>query len=70
MDEKEGEPSGAAAMEAEEAENPEDDVDIKELMQLDEILGNSATGKIKMLDFERQMFLDCVYNDGLVICGK
>ena len=70
MDEKESETSEAVAMETEEAEKADDDVNIKELMQLDEILGSSATGKIKMLDFERQMFLDCVYNDGLVICGK
>lgn len=47
----------------------EDEVNMNEIKQLDEILGSSSE-KAKMLDFERQMFLDCVYNDGLVICGK
>lgn len=47
----------------------EDELNMNEIAQLDEILGNSAE-KAKMLDFEQQMFLDCVYNDGLVICGK
>lgn len=63
-------PETSKAVNIDEAEDLEDDIDIKELVQLDEILGNSASGKVEMLDFERQMFLDCVYNDGLVICGK
>lgn len=42
------------------------DVNIDEIMKIDEIL----TGSGKMLDFEKQMFLDCVYNDALTICGK
>lgn len=46
----------------------DEEVNLNEIEQLDEILGSSD--KIKMLDFERQMFLDCVYSDGLVICGK
>lgn len=46
----------------------DDDLNINEIEQLDEILGSS--GKGKLLEYERQMFLDCVYNDGLVICGK
>jgi hypothetical protein len=62
--------STAMMVTEEEAENPAEEFDIKELEQLDEILGKSASGQVKMLDFERQMFLDCVYNDGLVICGK
>lgn len=54
-----------------EAANVEDegDIDMKEVIEIDEILSSSG-GQVKMLDFERQMFLDCVYNDGLVICGK
>ena len=54
-----------------EATNVEDegDIDMKEVIEIDEIL-SSTGGQVKMLDFERQMFLDCVYNDGLVICGK
>lgn len=72
MEEEKSEPPETTAMATEEgdAENPAEELDIKELMQLDEILGKSASGQVKMLDFERQMFLDCVYNDGLVICGK
>lgn len=50
----------------EDEENPDDDVNIEEIMRIDEILAGSA----KMLDFEKQMFLDCVYNDALTICGK
>ena len=54
-----------------EAVNEEDegDVNMKEVIEIDEILSSSG-GAVKMLDFERQLFLDCVYNDGLVICGK
>lgn len=48
----------------------EDEIDMREIEQLDAILGNSPSEKVKMLEFERQMFLDCCYNDGLVICGK
>lgn len=56
--------------EPKELEEVEDDTNINEIIQLDEILGSSGAEKTKMLDFERQMFMDCVYNDGLVICGK
>lgn len=54
----------------EDPDKAEDDFDINEIAQLDEILGASNAANVKLLDFERQMFLDCVYNDGLVICGK
>lgn len=70
MDEIESHPADASSSKAaEEAEMNEDDIDLKEVIQLDEILSSSG-GSVKMLDYERQMFLDCVYNDGLVICGK
>ncbi|CAO1410792.1 unnamed protein product [Diamesa serratosioi] len=38
-----------------------------DLDQVDELLDKSDS---KLLDFERQMFLDLIYNDALVICGK
>ncbi|CAO1415638.1 unnamed protein product [Diamesa tonsa] len=38
-----------------------------DLIQVDELLDKSDS---KLLDFERQMFLDLIYNDALVICGK
>lgn len=41
--------------------------DMNDLMQVDELLDKSDS---KLLDFERQMFLDLIYNDALVICGK
>lgn len=62
--------SGQGAREPEKVEIPDDDIDITEINQIDEILRKSEAENVKMLDFERQMFLDCVYNDGLVICGK
>jgi hypothetical protein len=60
----------STSKELEEVAEVDDDIDMKEIeiVQLDEIL--SSPGEAKMLDYERQMFLDCVYNDGLVICGK
>lgn len=50
-------------------DSAEEDENFNEILQLDEMLGN-ASGSVKMLDYEKQMFLDCAYNDGLVICGK
>jgi hypothetical protein len=47
----------------------DDDVDLSEINKLEEILSNAGS-QIQMLEFERQMFLDCVYNDALVICAK
>jgi hypothetical protein len=68
MDEPGSSSEPSTSKELEEAAEVNDDIDMKEIIQLDEILG--STGEVKMLDYERQMFLDCVYNDGLVICGK
>lgn len=59
-----------AADDVVELDEDEDDLNINEIMHLDEILGKSSAEKVKLLDYERQMFQDCVYNDGLVICGK
>jgi hypothetical protein len=50
-------------------EDLDDDVDLNEIDRLEEIL-SKAGNQIQMLEFERQMFLDCVYNDALVICAK
>ena len=41
--------------------------DMHDLIQVDELLDKSDS---KLLDYERQMFLDLIYNDALVICGK
>lgn len=47
----------------------EDEVNVDEIMKIDEILQSTA-GKVRMLEYEKEMFLDCVYNDCLMICGK
>lgn len=39
----------------------------EDMDEVDELLDKSDS---KLLDFERQMFLDLIYNDALVICGK
>lgn len=67
MESKDEEPG---ADKPEDVVDPDDDINLNEVIQLDEILGSGGAEKIKMLDYERQMFLDCVYNDGLVICGR
>lgn len=54
----------------EEIDISDEEVDLREVNKIEEILGSSASRKVKMLEFERQMFMDCLYNDGLVICGK
>lgn len=48
----------------------DDNIDLSEINQLEEILANAGTEKVQMLEFERQMFMDMVYNDSLVICAK
>lgn len=58
------------SQDAETGEVEEENINFHEVIQLEEILANSGSNDVKMLDFERQMFMDCVYNDGLVICGK
>lgn len=83
MDDRDDEPKDEPSKSAEDKTNNQgddhretefpddcDDLNMNEIEQLDEILGGSGSGKGKLLDYERQMFLDCVYNDGLVICGK
>lgn len=50
-------------------DSADEDENFNEILQLDEMIGN-ASGSVKMLDYEKQMFLDCAYSDGLVICGK
>ena len=70
MEEKQENTPQDIAKDAETDEVEEEILNFHEVIQLEEILGNSGSNEVKMLDFERQMFLDCVYNDGLVICGK
>jgi hypothetical protein len=70
MEKNSSETSGQVAKDSEKIEILDDDLDLAEITQIDEILRKSGAENVKMLDFERQMFLDCVYNDGLVICGK
>lgn len=48
----------------------DDDVYMSELDHIDKILEKDSSSELKFLEFERQMFLDCIYNDGLVICAK
>lgn len=48
----------------------DDNIDLTEINQLEEILANAGSEKVQMLEYERQMFMDMVYNDSLVICAK
>lgn len=48
----------------------DDNIDLSEINQLEEILSNAGSEKVRMLEFERQMFMDSVYNDSLTICAK
>lgn len=47
-----------------------EDVIMAELDHIEKILEKDSSDELKFLEFERQMFLDCIYNDGLVICAK
>lgn len=49
-------------------EDLDDNIDLSEVNRLEEILSNA--GNVKMLEYERQMFMDGVYNDSLSICAK
>lgn len=51
-------------------EDDDDDVDMSEFDHIDKILEKDESDSLKFLDFEKQIFLDCVYNDSLVICAK
>jgi hypothetical protein len=51
-------------------EEDEDDMDTSEFDRIDKMLEKDESNSLKFLDFEKQTFLDCVYNDGLVICAK
>ncbi|KAG5680775.1 hypothetical protein PVAND_010262 [Polypedilum vanderplanki] len=50
--------------------NIEDDINVEEINFMEKILEKDASDELKCLDFERQMFLDCVFSDGLMICAK
>lgn len=61
----------ASAADSESAEIIDDDDNISDLIGIEEILArSSASDTEKLLEFEMQMFLDMIYNDGLVICAK
>lgn len=62
---KDGMPSTSKA-----TEDEGDDVDMSEFDRIDKILEKDESESLRFLDFEKQIFLDCVYNDGLVICAK
>lgn len=51
-------------------EGDDDDIDMSEFDRIDKILEKDESEILKLLDFEKQIFLDCVYNDGLVVCAK
>lgn len=70
MEENKDDQPGTSSEASKSTEFVEDEIDMREIEQMEQILGNSPSDKVKMLEFERQMFLDCCYNDGLVICGK
>lgn len=46
------------------------DEDMSHLDYIDKLLVKDSSEKLQFLEFERQMFLDAVYNDALVICAK
>lgn len=70
MEENSDDQPGTSTEAAESEEVAVEEMDMREIDQISEILGPSPSEKVKMQEFERQMFLDCCYNDGLVICGK
>ena len=45
-------------------------MDMSNFDQIEKVLENDISTKLKFLDYEKQMFLDIIYNDGLVICAK
>ena len=54
-------------------EGPQEDeelMDMSNFDQIEKVLENDISTKLKFLDYEKQMFLDIIYNDGLVICAK
>lgn len=51
-------------------ENIEESIDLSEIENAENFLESVSDENLKFLEFERQMFLDCIYNDGLVICSK
>jgi len=70
MEAKDSETPTVEVISSEETIAADDDIDISDIAQADAILEKSALSSVKMLEFEKQMFMDCVYSDGLVICGK
>jgi hypothetical protein len=66
----EDQPTEIAVDSKEETEENEELVDLSNFEHIEKILENDSSTKLKFLDFERQMFLDSIYNDGLVICAK
>lgn len=54
----------------EDTEDIEELVDMSNFEHIEKILENDSSTNLKFLEFERQMFLDSIYNDGLVICAK
>lgn len=62
---KKSEPSASKVI-----ESIDDDIDMSELDRIEKIIEKDASEELRLISFEKQMFLDCVYNDGLVICAK
>lgn len=44
-----------------------DDSQLTEIQRIDKILDEKVSKKISMLNFERQIFIDCVYSDGTMV---
>jgi hypothetical protein len=70
MDKEGTESNVNEAAEEKKTEDDGEDIDLEEINRIEKILENDASEELKCLDFERQMFIDCAFNDGLMICAK
>lgn len=70
MDGKAGETADVSKDNSETLKNNEEDPNLSDLDKVEKVLEVESQSKLRFLDFEKQMFLDCVFNDGLVICAK
>lgn len=70
MEEGSKEPEEKSCEKKDEVKDDEESLNLSNLDNIERILEEDAENKLKFLEFERQMFLDSVFNDGLVICAK
>jgi hypothetical protein len=64
------EASTSSTTRVESIELEDNDDDLAEIDNAEILLKRDQSENLKFLEFERQMFLDCIYNDALTICAK